>query len=104
MAALRSDYTEVWTPSPVVPLVQFADVVRSIAGSGIDVVGLPGRPVPARLREFDRIVSWYCANRPEFIDAVSGLPFEFHQALPPPDCGMHATDFFLRQTGAAPGA
>ncbi len=104
MEKLRSEYTEVWTPSAIAPLVQFADVVRSIAGSGIDVVGLPGRPVPTRLCEFDRIVSWYGANRPEFVDAVRGLPFEFHQALPAPDCGMHATDFFLSQIGATPGA
>ena len=104
MEALRSEYTEVWTTSAIAPLVQFADVVRSIAGSGIDVVGLPGRPVPPRLGVFDRIVSWYGANRPEFIDAVSGLPFEFHQALPPPDCTLHATDFFLSQTDAATGA
>jgi heptosyltransferase-3 len=83
MEALRSEYTEVWTTSAVAPLVRFADVVRSIAGSGIDVAGLPGRPVPTRLREFDRIVSWYGANRPEFIDAVRGLPFEFHPALIP---------------------
>ena len=104
MEALRSEYTEVWTPSSVVPLVQFADVVRSIAGSGIDVVGLPGRHLPAHLWDFDRIVSWYGANRPEFIEAVRALPFEFHQALPPPGCGMHATDFFLSQTGVPPGA
>ena len=104
MEASRSECTEVWVPSAIVPLVQFADEVRSIASSGIDVVGLPGRPLPSRLREFDRIVSWYGANRPEFIDAVSGLPFEFHPALPPPDCGMHATDFFLSQIGSAPGA
>ena len=104
MEALRADYTEVWTRSDIVPLVQFADVTRSIAGSGIDVVGLPGRPIPACLREFDRIVSWYGANRPEFIDAVRDFPFEFHRALPPSDCTMHATDFFLNQTGATPGA
>lgn len=103
MQALRSAFTEVWTPSSLVPLVQFADSVRSIANTGIDVVGLPGRPLPERLREFDRIVSWYGANRPEFVEAVSGLPFEFHQALPPGDCAMHATDFFLRQVGVSPG-
>ena len=104
MQALRSAFTEVWTPSPVVPIVQFADSVSSIANTGIDVVGLPGRPLPERLREFDRIVSWYGANRPEFVEAVSGLPFEFHRALPPKDCVIHATDFFLRQVGVLPGA
>jgi len=102
MESLRSDYTEVWVPSAVAPLVQFAERVQSIASSGIDVVGLPGRAVPARLREFDRIVSWYGANRPEFRDAVAGLPFEFHQALPPFDCPLHATDFFLHQVQAIP--
>lgn len=103
MESLRSEYTEVWTPSLVAPLVRFADAVGSIARSGIDVVGLPGRAIPGRLREFDRIVSWYGANRREFIDAVRGLPFEFHEALPPADCEMHATDFFLGQAGAPAG-
>ena len=104
MESLRAAYTEVWVPSAVVPLVQFADRVCSIASTGIDVVGLSGRPLPPRLREFDRIVSWYGANRPEFMAAVDGLPIEFHQALPPADCTMHATDFFLRQVGAPQGA
>ena len=104
MECLRSAYTEVWVPSAIVPLVQIADAVKSIASSGIDVVGLPGRPLPSRLREFDRIVSWYGENRPEFREAVAGLPFEFHQALPPASSPLHATDFFLRQIGAPPGA
>ena len=103
MQSLRSEFTEVWVPSSIVPIVQFADEARSIAGSGIDVIGLPGRQLPARLREFDRIVSWYGASRPEFVEAVQGLPFEFHAALPTSDSNLHASDFFLSQIGAALG-
>lgn len=103
MEALRSGFTEVWVPASVVSIVQFADEVRSIAGSGIDVVGLPGRPLPAHLREFDRIVSWYGAGRPEFVEAVRELPFEFHAALPTSDSLLHASDFFLSQVGASLG-
>ncbi len=104
MESLRSEFTEVWVPSAVAPLVQFADAVRCIAYTGLDVVGLPDRLLPARLCEFDRIVSWYGANRPEFVEAVRELPFEFHTALPAADCTLHATDFFLTQVGAPPGA
>ena len=30
---LKAEYTEVWVPSPLVPLIQFADKVVSIAAS-----------------------------------------------------------------------
>lgn len=104
MESLRADYTEVWVPQPVAPLVRFADRVRGIGSTGIDLVGLPGIEPPSALieylRSFDSVVSWYGSNRPEFRAA---MPFEFLTALPPPDCRMHATDFFLEQVGAAPG-
>lgn len=82
MEALRGDYAEVWVPRPLVPLVLFADRVRAIADTGLDLVGLPGMPLPAGLDGFDRIYSWYGTNRAEFRDAVAHLPFSFYPALP----------------------
>ena len=82
----RTEFTEVWVPSVVVPLIRFAEA-RSIASTGIDLLGLPGVEPPAgliaRLRSFDSIVSWYGANRAEFREHVStlGLPFQFLDAL-----------------------
>ena len=100
---LRAEYTEVWTPSAVVPLIRFADRVQSIASSGLDLLGLSGVEAPPglveRLRSFDSIVSWYGANRDEFRDAVAGLPFVFLPALPPPDERVHVADYFLRAVG-----
>lgn len=82
MEALRGDYTEVWIPRALGSLVLFADRVRAIADTGLDVVGLPGMPLPAALAGFDRIHSWYGTNRDEFRAAVAHLPFTFHPALP----------------------
>jgi len=99
---LQADYTEVWVPSAIVPLIRFAPA-RAIASTGIDLLGLPGVDPPAgllaKLRSFDSIVSWYGANRPEFRDSVDslGLPFRFLDALPDPNAKIHAADFFLRQ-------
>jgi heptosyltransferase-3 len=89
MEALKTDYTEVWVPGVMKPLVQFADRVESIASTGLDWLAIPGveglqRPVLDRLAGFDSIVSWYGTHQPEFREAVSHLPFEFHPALPPP--------------------
>ena len=47
MEAMRGDDTEVWIPRTLVPLVLFADRVRAIADTGLDLVGLPGMPLPA---------------------------------------------------------
>jgi heptosyltransferase III len=109
---LRTNYSEVWVPSAVVPLIR-GMAARAIASTGIDLLGLPGVEPPASLiaalRSFDSIVSWYGANRVEFREHVSslGLPFEFLDALPLPASKMHAADFFLRQAGgegsAVPG-
>lgn len=102
---LKSDYTEVWVRSDVVPLVRFGDRVRSIASTGLDTLGLAGiDPPPAlvdQLRSFDSIVSWYGSNREEFRDHARdlGLAFEFFSALPSPAEQTHAADFFLRQVG-----
>ena len=93
--------TEVWVPSPVVPLIRFADCVRSIASVGLDLLEL-GYDCPARslLTDFDSIISWYGASRPQFRSSVAHLPVEFHAALP---CGIHATDFYMRQVGGPEG-
>ena len=102
---LRGDFTEVWAPSANLPLFRsVADLARSIASTGLDRVGVFDEPLPPVLHAFDRIVSWYGANRDEFREAVRGLPFEFHRALPPADCAIHAVDFYLRQVGATLGA
>jgi len=101
---LQADYTEVWVPSAIVPLIRFCPA-RAIASTGLDLLGLPGVDAPAgllaTLRSFDSIVSWYGANRPEFRDSVDslGLPFQFLDALPDPKAKIHAADFFLRQAG-----
>lgn len=101
---LRTEITEVWVPSAVVPLVGFANA-RAIASTGIDLFGLPGVEPPAgliaELRSFDSIVSWYGASRPEFREHVQalGLPFQFLDALPDRSAKIHAADFFLEQVG-----
>ena len=100
---LRTEYTEVWAPSLVKPLIRFADRVESIASTGLDMVAIqaPERTM-ARLAEFDRIVSWYGSRHEEFRQAVRGLPFTFHPALPV-DAAVHAVDFFAAQVGAPMG-
>ena len=101
---LRTDSSEVWVPSAVVALIRGL-AARAIASTGIDLLGLPSVEPPAgliaTLRSFDSIVSWYGANREEFREHVTslGLPFQFLDALPPPDAKIHAADFFLRQAG-----
>ncbi len=102
---LRVEYTEVWVPSAVVPLIRFAPA-RGIASTGLDLLGLAGvEPPPALLAalgSFDSIVSWYGASRPEFREHVHALrfPFRFFDALPDPGAKLHAADFFLQQAGS----
>jgi heptosyltransferase-3 len=106
LECLRAEYTEVWAPERNLPLIRFADAVRSIGATGLNLLGLPGiappPPLIETLRTFDSIVSWYGAARPEFRGAVEllGLPFQFFPALPG-DAGCHATDFYLEQVGRA---
>jgi heptosyltransferase III len=101
---LRSDYLEVWTPTAHCPLVRFAERTRSIAGTGIDLLGVTEPPASLieQLHTFDCIVSWYGTNRPEFRDLVHalGLPFRFFDALPRENVDVHATDFYLDQVRA----
>ena len=100
---LRSDYTEVWAPSPNLPLFQFANRARSIASTGIELLGVRSGPPPSELATFDRIISWYGSNRQPFRDALAGLPVQFHPALPTA-ATFHATDFYCAQVGAPPCA
>jgi ADP-heptose:LPS heptosyltransferase len=102
--SLRTDFFEVWTPSRTVPLVRFANRVRSIGSTGLDLLGViePSALLIEELRSFDSIVSWYGANRPEFRETVArlNLPFTFLTALPPAGIAMHATDFYCDQVSA----
>jgi hypothetical protein len=105
LECLRADYLEVWTATANAPLIRFADAVRSIASTGLDLLGIAEPPPPrliADLRGFDSIVSWYGANRPEFRELVDslGLPFTFLPALPPQGLAIHATDIYLDQVRA----
>lgn len=110
LECLKADYTEAWVREDVAPLIQFADSVRPIASTGIDLLGLDGiqppRPLIETLRRFDSIVSWYGSNRAEFRSAVEELklPFQFLDALPEPHGSVHAVDFFLKQAACIPGA
>lgn len=106
---LKAEYTEVWAPSAVVPLMRLADSVRAISSTGIELVGVGELEMPAVLRAkfetFDSVVSWYGTNRPEFRDALKSVAArcEFHRALPPAAFDGHAVDFFAQQVGAASG-
>lgn len=108
LQSLRTGYMEVWVSGPNVPLIRFADRVRSIAATGLDLLGItdPSAHLLDQLRSFDSIVSWYGANRPEFCEMTKslGLPITFHNALPPAERVQHATDFYLHQVGCPPGA
>jgi heptosyltransferase III len=104
-----ADFTEVWIPTPLVPLVRFADAVFPIASTGIDLIGVGDLTVPERLKtrlqSFDSVISWYGTNRPEFRDALlrMGIKCDFHPALPAKNSREHVTDFFARQVGAPEG-
>ncbi len=106
MQHLAVKYTEVWVPSAFVPMVQFADCVRALSATGIELVGVGDFAIPAQLRRilqsFDSIVSWYGTNRPQFREAIQllGVPCEFLRALPPKEYRGHASTFFAEQVGA----
>jgi hypothetical protein len=107
LECLCADYTEVWVPSAVVSLIRFADRVRSIASTGLDLLGLAGVAPPGllveNLRQFDSIFSWYGSNRVEFRECIRALelPVTFLSALPPPGDRTHAADYFLREAGCS---
>ena len=101
IACLETESFEVWTTARAVPLVRFAGRVRAISSMGLDLLGVAEPPAGLIevLREFDSIISWYGANRPEFRETVAalGMPFTFLEALPPEGTGIHATDFYMEQ-------
>ena len=103
MEHARAEYTEVWAPSAVVPLLNAFDQARSLATTGLDLLGLEGVHAPAglvrALESFDSIYSWYGANRPQFRQATANLPISFFPALPPSSNSRHAADFFAAQVG-----
>jgi len=103
-AAAQAQYSEVWVPGVTVPLVGFANRVRSLAGTGLDLLelGLAREGLLGHLGSFDSIYSWYGTARDEFRAAVDGLPFRFFSVLPP-NGGEHAVDYYLRQVGAELG-
>jgi heptosyltransferase-3 len=109
MEYLRTDYTEVWIPSALVSIVQFADRVRALPDTGLDLLGVVESDPPASLTKmlasFDSIVSWYGSNRPEFREAALRLNgnWRFFPALPGAGDAIHAIDFFARQAGAPAG-
>ena len=84
LESARADYTEVWVPRPAVPLIRFADQVRAIADTGLDLVGIVDHARLDALAAFDSVYSWYGANRPEFREAVRHLPITFFPAFPIP--------------------
>jgi heptosyltransferase III len=88
LEAARAEYTEVWAPRPILPLIHFADCTRAIADTGLDLLGVVERARVPKLDSFDSIYSWYGSNRAEFRDAVSHLPFTFFPAIPPPAEGI----------------
>jgi hypothetical protein len=81
--------------------MQMKGRARAISSTGLDLLGITEAPAGLieTLREFDSIISWYGANRPEFRQTVAalGLPFTFLEALPPEGVGLHAADFYLEQ-------
>lgn len=102
---------EIWAPAPVLPLLRHIAPARSITSTGIDRLEIPGQPVAdviERLSGFDEIVSWYGGNREEFRSAAAehGFTVRLLPALPrttEDEEIVHAADFFLKSTGAAPG-
>lgn len=103
-ALCRGD-DEIWAARQNVSLVRFARA-RAIQDTGLDLFGIPEvdppQPLLENLRQFDRILSWYGTNRPEFQEAArkAGFPIVFLSALPPAQPGLHAADFYMEQAVA----
>jgi heptosyltransferase-3 len=103
MECLRADYLEIWAASQNLPLARFANLTRSIASTGLDILELsPRHDSMQQLDRFDSIISWYGAHRPEFRAAVESLPFQFFTAIPPEGFPTHAADFFAGQVCREP--
>lgn len=93
LEAACAEYTEVWAPRAVLPLIRFAGRTRAIADTGLDLIGVLDDARVPELESFDSIYSWYGANRPEFREAVRHLPFTFFPALPVSAGGVPRIDF-----------
>ena len=83
LEAAKTEYTEVWAPRAVLPLVRFADRTRALIDTGIERLGVVENATLPALETFDSIYSWYGSNREEFRAAVRHLPFTFSPAMPP---------------------
>ncbi len=94
---------EIWSTEQTTPLFEHLAPARSLYAEGLDRLVLTEAALE-KLRRFDRIVSWYGAQREDFRRQVAGLAFEFHRAIPPEGCASHAVDYYLQQIGAPPGA
>jgi len=47
LEAARANYSEVWAPRPMLPLIRFADRTRALADTGLDLMGVfEGARVP----------------------------------------------------------
>ncbi len=97
MEYLKAEYTEVWVSSAVVPLIQFADKVTSIASSRIDMLT---DGFVERFQQFDDVVSWYWSNRERLMEI--NPKSRFFKALP--DGELNASDYYLQQVAAPLGA
>jgi heptosyltransferase-3 len=85
LESAKADYTEVWAPRAVLPLIRFADKTRAIADTGLDLIGVVDTANCEALKAFDEIYSWYGTARPEFREAVAHLPFKFFPAQTLPE-------------------
>jgi hypothetical protein len=105
MECLKTGHLEVWTAATNVPLVRFADRVRAISSTGLDLLelGLAPPELKTELGRFDSVVSWYGGTRPEFRAAVQEFPFTFFPALPEQGVTRHAVDFYLDQVRTIAG-
>ncbi len=85
-------------------LVDFGNRVRPLAGTGFDLLGIPGMHAPLELIEhlnrFDEVLSWAGFNQPLLREraAAMGPAFHFFPALPGPEDAGHVSDYFFRQT------
>ena len=94
---LKAEYTEVWVPGNVVPLIRFADKVRSIIDSRIEMFT---PDFIERFRQFDEVWSWYGSDQERLREINPTC--RFLKALP--DGAVHASDFYLQQVGAPLGS
>ena len=102
LESLRTDYLEVWVPSRNAPLVRFADGVRPIASTGLDLLGITDPPAdPAREPKPFRFHRLLVRRESPGFPRTGGEPEPPVPLLsrPPPSSGRrsHATDFYLDQ-------